>query len=1017
MRKARFFFVALFAMIAVSAFAELPKAGDVGYLYNIAAQQYITATGTLGEEGVQFTIEIKEKDSSATPTVEGAKFMRFKTGSNYLTFYQEPVAMSTYYGQLVVKETENGLLITHPYPNDQGPDWITAGSYLQVVDGNLVCTALDEANEGAYWLFGTAEQIEAKLLEIAEIEANKEAEAMLGAAIAKAKLLLAKPMSAAAKTALETAISNAENKTDGAYALLMALSDAYNEANKSAIIYQGILASYESHKSFLEGDELEDYIDRLSDLMDDVEAGVVTENGLEEMAEIATVSLALQGPVEVAVFDYATECEVNKDYVPGGNHGITIDWDAIATALGVEKTGLKIYAVLPDGTLDETYGRGSAGTDGWRDAEGNWAGWNTADNLFYVQLTGQTLDGVGCMRTAEPTTYTATFKIVNAEITEGDWVTLNISLNVKAKEVDNTLPTSVEDLTIASTLKDVVTLKIGAGYSAGDGSSANVAAILAALGEESFDNVKIFAVQSDGSLDAEYKLGTTDGWRNADGDWAGWSDASSQFYVKADFALETAQLYEVGCHPEHQGVHLDDVVNYTAQYAFVVGSKSENKSVLYNVVVAVAPEKTDLDVTGATVQYFYNVEAKGFILGANNWNTRASIGAKGYQMHFENGNEGAYKLCASNQTGTSYAANDLDYDGNGDIWVDGAGRAGSGMWTYTVNADKTFTIASTYEPAKGLLSIVPSKNDTRLYMSEDPEAQSTWIAVSEQVYTAYSNKAILKEEAATLAEIKEFIESTNIYTPDAYETYYQMYADALDMNQRGEVVGNLDNPNLVHGWHASNAYDDYLLSAWTYNDAQCSEFNTSLYINTWSVEADGKENSSGMHVPFFEYWTGDANSLGAATLTGTVEGVTPGNYAVSALIRVRIKDNNTDEPYGITLSANEAEPIDVAAGRACGDGDQFRFNYSVVNGVTVGDDGILKINFNIAADNNISWLSFKNVKYLRATTPLVTEPATAIDEVNAKPAAAKTIFNAAGQQMKSLQKGLNIVDGKKVYVK
>ena len=36
---------------------------------------------------------------------------------------------------------------------------------------------------------------------------------------------------------------------------------------------------------------------------------------------------------------------------------------------------------------------------------------------------------------------------------------------------------------------------------------------------------------------------------------------------------------------------------------------------------------------------------------------------------------------------------------------------------------------------------------------------------------------------------------------------------------------------------------------------------------------------------------------------------------------------------------------------------------------------------------------------------------------SAKVNAAKTIYNVAGQQIKSLQKGLNIVNGEKVYVK
>ncbi len=44
------------------------------------------------------------------------------------------------------------------------------------------------------------------------------------------------------------------------------------------------------------------------------------------------------------------------------------------------------------------------------------------------------------------------------------------------------------------------------------------------------------------------------------------------------------------------------------------------------------------------------------------------------------------------------------------------------------------------------------------------------------------------------------------------------------------------------------------------------------------------------------------------------------------------------------------------------------------------------------------------------------DPTTAISSVTKK-AAQNVIFNVAGQQMKSLQKGLNIVDGKKIYMK
>jgi myo-inositol-hexaphosphate 3-phosphohydrolase len=41
----------------------------------------------------------------------------------------------------------------------------------------------------------------------------------------------------------------------------------------------------------------------------------------------------------------------------------------------------------------------------------------------------------------------------------------------------------------------------------------------------------------------------------------------------------------------------------------------------------------------------------------------------------------------------------------------------------------------------------------------------------------------------------------------------------------------------------------------------------------------------------------------------------------------------------------------------------------------------------------------------------------AINEIAGEKNAVKAVFNLAGQQMNGLQKGLNIVDGKKVFVK
>ncbi|MBP3214287.1 MAG: hypothetical protein J6M19_05570 [Bacteroidaceae bacterium] len=163
-------------------------------------------------------------------------------------------------------------------------------------------------------------------------------------------------------------------------------------------------------------------------------------------------------------------------------------------------------------------------------------------------------------------------------------------------------------------------------------------------------------------------------------------------------------------------------------------------------------------------------------------------------------------------------------------------------------------------------------------------------------------------------------------------------------------------------------------STWTIGSDQAKDYDKALYINTWSVEGDN--DGTGFKVPFFEYWIEDTKSLGENTLTATLENVAPGSYEVSAWVRVRAKNGvAATDATGITLSANDGEAVDVTEGEAVGT-SQFNIGKYTAS-ATVGDDGILKIKFNVAADNNISWLSFKDVKYAA-----VAEPATAI--VNAE---------------------------------
>jgi hypothetical protein len=72
--------------------------------------------------------------------------------------------------------------------------------------------------------------------------------------------------------------------------------------------------------------------------------------------------------------------------------------------------------------------------------------------------------------------------------------------------------------------------------------------------------------------------------------------------------------------------------------------------------------------------------------------------------------------------------------------------------------------------------------------------------------------------------------------------------------------------------------------------------------------------------------------------------------------------NGAEAPAtGITLQANDGEAVNVAAGDQVGTSQMYLKEFTATG--TVAEDGVLKINFNVAADNNISWLSFKNVKF------------------------------------------------------
>ncbi len=229
------------------------------------------------------------------------------------------------------------------------------------------------------------------------------------------------------------------------------------------------------------------------------------------------------------------------------------------------------------------------------------------------------------------------------------------------------------------------------------------------------------------------------------------------------------------------------------------------------------------------------------------------------------------------------------------------------------------------------------------------------------------NAAIDKAEASILAKsilpaMKALTESTNVYTEAAYEEYYGQWYQKYEAGTLTKIeAAALQNPNTVTGWRANATANTLLMSAW---DETAYNWD-SYHLNTWSVE--GASDGTNFVVPFIEYWTGDGDSLGEKTLTATMENVAPGKYEVSAWVRVRGKNGFELPAQGITMQTNDGEEVNVVGERLSEQSNFYLANVSAVG--EVGDNGILTIKFKVAAGNNISWLSFKNVKYAEYVEP------------------------------------------------
>jgi len=249
-------------------------------------------------------------------------------------------------------------------------------------------------------------------------------------------------------------------------------------------------------------------------------------------------------------------------------------------------------------------------------------------------------------------------------------------------------------------------------------------------------------------------------------------------------------------------------------------------------------------------------------------------------------------------------------------------------------------------------------------------------AYNDAVYSV----ACYAKAAATFAKVENLLSKTNVYTYDAYKTFYTPYSEFLaEYNNRtmeNYLASTLEYTIFGNRtWHQTNIMVvPFLGSAWDH----AGDYTwTDYWVNTWSTEGD--TDGSSFTVPFVEYWSESA--LAAKNLTATALGTSGNSYTVTADIRLQTTDGST--PTGITLQVGNGTLVTITGTRV------GTTNFYLTTGAsatgTADSEGV-KIKVIVAEGTNVSWVALQSVwvDYSSDGAPNQEDLATAITNASGK---------------------------------
>ena len=273
--------------------------------------------------------------------------------------------------------------------------------------------------------------------------------------------------------------------------------------------------------------------------------------------------------------------------------------------------------------------------------------------------------------------------------------------------------------------------------------------------------------------------------------------------------------------------------------------------------------------------------------------------------------------------------------------------------TLLLSFEETYakTLAEAEELLPQKMSVYAKKDLQQTIAAEHTYAN--YFRLAEAVKQGRKSVDALAFAARALAVMKdEMLTATNVCTPEAEKKFQQFYQltkrlyedDWLTTEKANDFYNPYEGGGGIGYWEIA----ELLSSVW-----EIAGVEEPPYGVGWAVV-----NDNGFVPPSMTYDAPEGSpTLAARTLTATMTGMEPGDYTLSAFVRMRAVDGDV-APKGITLQLCDGEAVPLS-GERFRDWNDYLGHYTARG--TVGDDGVLTVRFIVAEDNNVSQLAFRDL--------------------------------------------------------